>query len=654
MGNAMKLAGVAGLAAVVAGGGCAAYAFSDTVKNQVKMRLDDPQEYFEWVCEKNIADMADCAGASWQRTADLAAQKKAVQYAVEFTPTDAVKSELNDSISDATSDFNEALRQIVANTDTIGFRTEGSLSGNGAAAALSLLVNGDSVLSSDVIMNIESDVFGVRIPELTTRWFTVDTAELDGASFLNEQNYIRFAMNPSDYVSAAEVSDFVTQIMTAAVAELPEPTLEKSVPVTVADMEADYTAFTLHITEDDAMRLDNALMSQLREDNMIRRLYVDQLGILSAEEYDEMLTKTAKHIDAYPGTDLTLYVDASGRILGTNAAAENGDKLFACAAADGTNVAFALSADETEHNVFSMNFRGTYDSVINGTLDATVCEKHYQFDSDADDYTYEYETQSLRADFSNVEITDKVLGLANGTIQVTIPEIDPFTVSLSNNGSTQEISTTVCDDGTAYGDLKISFGYNDSQLSTDPDLSDAVRFSKDNGKKLSDYVQKDAFITFMRNLLVKLGVERELAEKLTASSANAVYFDREAFFEETERLAQERTEKAKADYEKEVSALEEEADARYAENLEKLEEISNANQQKLDDFKAESDAALKAARENNQSEFDRMKQDIEAAAQEARDEFNQEAAETKEQIQQGSEEIEKQMKEIQEELKKLN
>ena len=36
-------------AAVIVGGSAAAYGFSDTVKNQVKLRLSKPENYYAWV-----------------------------------------------------------------------------------------------------------------------------------------------------------------------------------------------------------------------------------------------------------------------------------------------------------------------------------------------------------------------------------------------------------------------------------------------------------------------------------------------------------------------------------------------------------------------------------------------------------------------------
>jgi hypothetical protein len=42
----LKIAGIAGLTAVLAGGCIAAYAFSDIAKNQVRLAFSKPDNYF--------------------------------------------------------------------------------------------------------------------------------------------------------------------------------------------------------------------------------------------------------------------------------------------------------------------------------------------------------------------------------------------------------------------------------------------------------------------------------------------------------------------------------------------------------------------------------------------------------------------------------
>lgn len=49
-----KAAMIGGIsAAVIVGGGAAAYGVSDTVKNQVKLRVSSPEKYYAWVTENN-------------------------------------------------------------------------------------------------------------------------------------------------------------------------------------------------------------------------------------------------------------------------------------------------------------------------------------------------------------------------------------------------------------------------------------------------------------------------------------------------------------------------------------------------------------------------------------------------------------------------
>ena len=48
----------AGALAVAVGGGAAAYALSDVIKNQVKLTISKPESYYTWVTEKNSSELA--------------------------------------------------------------------------------------------------------------------------------------------------------------------------------------------------------------------------------------------------------------------------------------------------------------------------------------------------------------------------------------------------------------------------------------------------------------------------------------------------------------------------------------------------------------------------------------------------------------------
>ena len=70
-GRGRKAALIGGIsAAVVVGGSATAYAASDTVKNQVKLRLSSPEKYYAWVTENNSKNLGQILSENYKKSID--------------------------------------------------------------------------------------------------------------------------------------------------------------------------------------------------------------------------------------------------------------------------------------------------------------------------------------------------------------------------------------------------------------------------------------------------------------------------------------------------------------------------------------------------------------------------------------------------------
>ena len=70
-GKGRKAALIGGIsAAVVVGGSATAYAASDTVKNQVKLRLSSPEKYYAWVTENNSKNLGQILSENYKKSID--------------------------------------------------------------------------------------------------------------------------------------------------------------------------------------------------------------------------------------------------------------------------------------------------------------------------------------------------------------------------------------------------------------------------------------------------------------------------------------------------------------------------------------------------------------------------------------------------------
>ena len=82
---------LAGVVAVGAGGGIAAYSLSDFVKNQVKLRVSKPENYYAWVTEKNSAELSAALSTKYSETIKRTAKGNKSAISVKWDISDDVK-----------------------------------------------------------------------------------------------------------------------------------------------------------------------------------------------------------------------------------------------------------------------------------------------------------------------------------------------------------------------------------------------------------------------------------------------------------------------------------------------------------------------------------------------------------------------------------
>ena len=175
----LKLGGFLGVAAVIAGGCAAAYAFSDTVKNQVKLAFSSPQDYFTWVCEKNVNDFSESFAGSYQEMLDLRSSGMTSHAEAQITLTEDGKNALQSQKLPETGSlygqvFAQQAANVLSNMDSIGFTADISEKGSGAAQNIGLTMNGKSIVSVQTASDIKDKLFYVRVPELKEQWLGIE------------------------------------------------------------------------------------------------------------------------------------------------------------------------------------------------------------------------------------------------------------------------------------------------------------------------------------------------------------------------------------------------------------------------------------------------------------------------------------------------
>ena len=122
-----KAAVICGVAAAALVGGCAsAYAFSDTVQNQVKLRTMKPEKYFAWVCENNGTDIAKKASTNYEKAVKKIENGTGINYNISYEMSDALKSQLKELTGG-----DEELTSIIDNIKTVKIDMDGDMGEKG-------------------------------------------------------------------------------------------------------------------------------------------------------------------------------------------------------------------------------------------------------------------------------------------------------------------------------------------------------------------------------------------------------------------------------------------------------------------------------------------------------------------------------------------
>ena len=521
MGNGMKFAGVLGVAAVLCGGAVSAYAFSDTVKNQVKLTLNDPQEYFEWVCEKNTADAADLSSLSYQKYLDQAKDGSAMEYSAELALSEEFRSSLIESAEDSKAqsvpgvyDSNKILKNIADHVQRVSVHGTTGSQDAGTFAGLTVAVNDADVCSLETVMQNSDSTVLMRIPELTQKWLAFDIGTiLDGESV----NFRELAGNPEKLITPAELSELITGFSNTLTEGMTCTAAERSAPLTLAGTEVKYTALSVSLTAEQLRTLSSRLLDFYEKDALTRSICIDRLKAVTAEQYAEEINQAREKLEqqTFKPVTLKLYTDFSGTIRGFSANAEGGDSALIGVGMQGAAVVaeYAVSAKGNKITE-TLNAHRTAEG-WNGTLTAEGTIDSPQ------------QNRQLIVDFRDIRIVDAAKGLVSGVLTADIGSDSKTVITLETDGSRETIRMPIADQK-PLGDLTLSYSFRKPDAL--PDTADRFVIDKDqkDPPDFKEYVSKDELNSFTKNTLTALGVPEEDAKKTADTLTALLYWEETA------------------------------------------------------------------------------------------------------------------------------
>ncbi|MBR6791695.1 MAG: hypothetical protein IKM49_01045, partial [Ruminococcus sp.] len=499
-----------GAAVLLGGGGVAAYNLSDYVKNQVKLATMDAPEYYEWVMEENAAKAADSIAESYDEYIDLLGKGQKADVAFKYEASDAVKELLLTDLP--ASDETQPIIDLVNDIKSVSMGVDAQVKDNNMVGSVYANLNDESLVTIDMAVDYENLACYYRIPELKEQWLGMDLsdamtqAQADAEYTEIMDKITAFSNNPADIISVKELDELITKYSTLWCSDVKNAELEKKKDVKIGDITVEYTVITAEIDGKTAYNMLESYVKTASEDKLLKEIVTERLEICSGDEFDTVLDEALTSLEDEKESmteddttiDLITYVDPKGVVRGVSLVDPEGTEVI--------DYVIGLEDDDVYGELsLDLGEDGTYSAV----LEAVKKKDAYTGDIEV----FAGSDTLATVGFKDLEVVDEKMGYVSGVVSLTLPEIDPIELNLSSDGKSQEISLALNIDGTDYGKFIITTSSEEIEKVEMPDVKDAFMIDAETAD-LEGYVTEDEAMTFVSDLLAKLGIDEEMAEGL--------------------------------------------------------------------------------------------------------------------------------------------
>lgn len=521
-GRGKKAALIGGIsAAVVVGGSAAAYAFSDTVKNQVKLRLSKPEKYYAWVTDKNSATLGEIASEKYKTLIDNIKKGTEIDLSVYYEANDSVKDLIIDKIFGGSVDDEEENQviDIIRNTDKYALSANAAFKKGLFKSSAGLDLNDERVVSFDVAGNIDEMGYYFRIPELKEKWIGFDASgiedEIGNSEFIDAFKDI--LKDPGSFLSPEELETEVNRYAGVWANFAKDVELEKSEEIDISDITVKYTVATVELNDKDMDKLELEFLKELKDDDIIKGIITDKFDFVDEDEFEESIQDEIDSVkedlddneyDKETLLTIDTYIDATGTIRGFNFASDDAT-LFMAIGKDGDSIRGEVKAiDEDGEVPYSIELTAE-ENGKKYSGDITFTSTSYSYRDD------ETVTKEAVIKFDDFEVVNEEKHYVNADIAVNIPDLDPIDIALSSDGKKQDVSFALRFDGKDYGRVGFTYAVNHGVDVEAPDKSDAFMIDKDSASDfdLDDYVTEDELTDFFKSTLKKIGFDDKFIEK---------------------------------------------------------------------------------------------------------------------------------------------
>ena len=511
----------ASVIAVAAGAGAIAYNSSDYIKNQVKLRMMKPENYYAWVNEENAQEYAAKVREQYEKSLEKIKNGQSASVAVKYDVSDDVKNYLVDDmlgVEYGEDEETDMLIDIIKNINSLEIGSGAAVKSGDVSGDMYINFNDDKLMTVDYAMADGAAEMFMRVPELTERWLSMNIENTLEETYMDDDArelmdaYKEALKDPESVISPEELEDMIIRYTKVWNDSIGDIKLERSEEIAVSDISMNYTVVSVELTNDKLVSIAENFINEAKNDEVLKRVVIDKCKAVTEDEYVSQLDEILDDIKEQSSDETAVYetyIDPKGVIRGCALKSDDA-KVEA-------KYIMGLEGDQIRGEAYIFE---DGEETFRADLTATDSGNKYTGNIDV-----KVEEETASVEFTDFEIVNEDNGFFSGDITINIPDVDPISLNFNSDGSTMEASTDIKIEDIEIGKFTLKLSEDFGKAPEIPSSDDAYMLDPESFSSLSDYVSKEDAENFIRTVCTKIGFNDDYANQAAEAFAQGAYPD---------------------------------------------------------------------------------------------------------------------------------
>ncbi|MBR6384910.1 MAG: hypothetical protein IKS03_02140 [Ruminococcus sp.] len=511
----------ASVIAVAAGAGAIAYNSSDYIKNQVKLRMMKPENYYAWVNEENAQEYAAKVREQYEKSLEKIKNGQSASVAVKYDVSDDVKNYLVDNmlgVEYGEDEETDMLIDIIKNINSLEIGSGAAVKSGDVSGDMYINLNDDKLMTVDYAMADGAAEMFMRVPELTERWLSMNIENTLEETYMDDDArelmdaYKEVLKDPESVISPEELEDMIIRYTKVWNDSIGDIKLERSEETAVGDISMNYTVVSVELTNDKLVSIAENFINEAKNDEVLKRVVIDKCKAVTEDEYVSQLDEILDDIKEQSSDETAVYetyIDPKGVIRGCALKSDDA-KVEA-------KYIMGLEGDQIRGEAYIFE---DGEETFRADLTATDSGNKYTGNIDV-----KVEEETASVEFTDFEIVNEDNGFFSGDITINIPDVDPISLNFNSDGSTMEASTDIKIEDIEIGKFTLKLSEDFGKAPEIPSADDAYMLDPETFDSLSDYVSKEDAENFIRTICTKIGFNDDYANQAAEAFAQGAYPD---------------------------------------------------------------------------------------------------------------------------------